>query len=173
MEPAAAFDAAMPTVVVPLTVAPSVAGAVMAAPSVPVPLETLIVRVAVALRKVASVTVRVNVCDPFERVVVLRAAVAVVPVTVCVDTDLPSTASAKVLDDPDAFVTCMPIVVVPLTVAPLVAGDVMAAVIVLPPPPVPPDVVTVSVAVAVRPVESVTVNDSVCVPLATVLASHP
>src|SRR2546427_6515433 len=120
----------MPTATVPLTVAPA-AGLVKAAVSgglVPPPLLlTVTPRVAVAVRPAPSRTVRPSVCAPSATLVVFHANVAEVAVPAAVKTCAPSTVSVNVIGVPEAPVSGMPTLTLPLTVA-LGAGLVKAGV---------------------------------------------
>jgi hypothetical protein len=139
--------------------------------SVPVPpplLLTVTPRVAVAVRPAPSRTVRPSVCAPSATVVVFHANVAVVAVPAAVKTCAPSTVSVKVIGVPDAPVSLMPTLTVPLTVA-LAAGLVNAAVSV---DVVPFFTTKARVPVPTCPAESRTVAVSVCGPSATLLLSQ-
>src|SRR5688500_3772770 len=118
----------MPIDLLPLTVAPSAGNwidAVNAPGAAPV-LETVTVRVAVAVRPTLSVTVSPSVCAPLATPAVFHAYVAVVALTVCRETSVPSTVSTNVTA-PVGLPADIRTVVVPLTVAPA-AGAVNAAV---------------------------------------------
>lgn len=90
------------------------------------------------------------------------------PATDWVETVVPSTARLKVVGEPEAPEALIVTVVVPLTVAPsvgLVIDAVSGGVVEF-------ETVTERVALAERPVASVTVNASVWVPLVMVVVSH-
>jgi hypothetical protein len=163
-------------------------GWVMATRSVPVvgggvlvAFETVTVRAAVARPPEVSVTVRPSVCEPLPTATVFQANDAVVPLTVCVETVVPSTVSANVREVAVDPLTDMPTVLVPLTVAPA-AGLVNAAVSVGVGVGVgvgdgagavmPFRVVMVTVVAPVLPAESVTLAVSDCEPSATIFVSY-
>src|SRR5437870_4076144 len=121
----------------PLTVEPAL-GLVMATFSVPPPgggggggggpgLLTVTVIVAVAVRPPASLALSASVWPPLPRPFVFHANDAVVAATVWVNAGVPSIVRRNVLDEPEAPLTAMPTVTLPLTVAPL-AGLVKLAV---------------------------------------------
>src|SRR5439155_17442717 len=83
--------------------------------------------VAVALPPAESITVSFSVCEALDSLIVSSAYEAVVPLTVCVEVTVPSTASWNVFDTAVEPLTDIPTVVVPVTVAPE-AGLVKAAV---------------------------------------------
>jgi hypothetical protein len=130
------------------------------------------VRVAVAVSPALSVTVKDSVCEPLEYCHVFHEYNAVLPVTVCVETVLPSILSVnfKGAVPPD---DAMRTVVVSVTVAPS-AGDVNEAVsdagggggVEVPLP-----TFTGRVAVAVWPF-IVTASVSVCAPPGVLVLSH-
>jgi hypothetical protein len=151
---------AMPTDCEPPTVAPSAGYWKEAVKGVDDDaFETVTPRVAVAVLPPESVTRRVSVCVPLATVVVFQAYEAVVPVTVCVETVVPSTMSVKVLVLPAGAFVDIPTVVVPLTVAPS-AGLVKDAV------SVPDCTVTVTNGGlgSLAPSSSTTVSEAVYVP---------
>lgn len=120
---------------------------------------------AVPDRPVASVTVACIVAGPFAEVRVSQGKVTWTPLTVSVRTRAPAAERVKVLAVPEAPSTQMLTQTTPLTVAPE-AGLVMKT--------FRTDggelaTVTVRLALAVRPAESVTVAVRVWAPLATVV----
>src|SRR5919201_3734240 len=117
----------------------------------------------VAVAPVASVTITESVWLPIKRFLVFQLYDAVVPVTVCVETRVPSIESLKVFELPEAPVTDMPTLTVPLTVAPLAGLVIVAAMF---------DTVTFTLAVAVRPAPSTAVTVMVCAPFDTRVVSH-
>lgn len=170
--------AAMPIIVVPLTVAPA-AGAVNAAVSVgvgggggvvsAVPPFAMVTATAAFAVAPFQVTARVSWRLPSAIVREFQLYQSVVPVVVCEMITWPSTASVNVFDWPHGAVVDRPTVYVPVILVPLV-GRLMVAV-----NPGADDAfatVTVRVAVAVRALESVTVTASVCDPSATVVVFH-
>src|SRR3989442_302198 len=165
---------------VPLTVAPE-AGLLKAAVMGTV-LATVTGIVAVALPPAESRTVSDSVCGALVSLVVSSAYEAVVPLTVCEETTVPSTASWNVFETAVEPLTDIPTVLpsshitahaVFLTVVPPV-GCVMKTLSV----PVVGggvtvfDTVTLCVAVPVPPAGSVAVAVSVCAPLAIVFVSQ-
>src|SRR2546425_4878088 len=127
----------MPTVTVPLTVAPlaglvkltvSGAGGGGSVPPVgggggggggDVVFCTVTVIVAVTVRPAASLALSASVWLPLARALVFQANEAVVPATVWVEARVPSMVRRNVFEAPEAPPTSMPTVTVPLTVAPL------------------------------------------------------
>jgi len=79
---------------------------------------TLTLRVAVAVRPAPSCTVRPSVCVPSLTVVVFQPNDAVVAEPEVAKTCAPSTVSVKAMGVPEAPVSDMPTLTVPLTVAP-------------------------------------------------------
>src|SRR5581483_10111291 len=132
----------MPTLTVPLTVAPA-AGVVNEAASVepppPVPFWTVMGTLNEPVAPAESRTVSVSVCAPFGTLMLFQAAVTgPLDVLLVVDTVCPAMVSVNVRAPAAAPLTHIVVhTAVPLTVAPLF-GCVMAGDSVPPPPPPPP-----------------------------------
>ena len=159
----------IPTVMVPLTVA--LAAGLVNAAVIGTVFATVTDRVAVARPPAESCTVSVSVCGPSATLVVLHTYDVVLPLTVFVETTVPSTASWNVFETAVEPVTDIPTVVLPLTVAPE-AGLVNVAVstgvgdVVM-----PFFTVTLTVEPPVLFDESFTVATSGCVPSTTIFVS--
>src|SRR5207237_1203963 len=137
-------------------------------------LPTVTLRVAVALPPAVSVTVSDSVCETLLSLVVSSAYEALLPLTVCVDTTAPSTASENVreADEVAPPVVAIPTVVVPPSVAPE-AGLVNAAVRTgVGDVRIPFFTLTLVVPVPMLLDESLTVATSGCVPSTTILVSY-